>query len=150
MTTPNDIERHTFIWFLLICHPYSTSVKQTYMVVRFYVLIKKAENFVYSNVNYLNFMQYFRDYRVKCYIILTFIFLFIYLKLNSKSNDDKTQQPLSPGLTFSSNVYIFNFSFSYLLNAKENMISLPSNKRKKTTITIVLFLLFCRIRHEPH
>ncbi|CAM4950556.1 unnamed protein product [Rotaria socialis] len=40
-------------------------------------------------------MQHFRDYRVKCFVILTFVSLFICLKLNSKSDNDKRQQLLS-------------------------------------------------------
>ncbi|CAF1056114.1 unnamed protein product [Rotaria magnacalcarata] len=46
-------------------------------------------------------MQYFRDYRVKCFVILAFISLFICVKLNSKSDNDKRQQLLSSEIIMS-------------------------------------------------
>ncbi|CAF0836464.1 unnamed protein product [Rotaria sordida] len=40
-------------------------------------------------------MPNFRDYRRKCYVIVTLISFFIYFKLNSKSDNDKKKQLLS-------------------------------------------------------
>ncbi len=87
------------------------------------------------------YAKYFEDYRRKIYVILALTFLFIYIKLYSKTDNKKKKQILSSGLMYllTHPFYIYLLLFSYYLqHRKEKPIYLSLKN-----IYVTVRYLFC-------